>query len=637
MIRMLLVMLAAWASLLSGCFNASPSAAGGATETETGTAQVTGTVKWPDGRPAASARIRLRPVDFLAKPGPGQKPNGKSTQDTVADDKGRFALDSVPAGNYVLESLLPEGHGALVRFAIAKAAARAALGSIAMQPTGILVGTVRFSDSTLGPAAVTVYGLDRVAQADSATGRFTLADMPQGVFTLNASSSVAFAIAGDFPGITVEGRKTTDVGVLLLTKVLKQGFSVVDGKLILQGVTGGNPVFYDNDFCRNMIDNEFIWALASQGKLDLRGNLATPVRRDTIPINTEDFSEWTREARICRLAGMRNIPEPMLGATRKLSLPPSGKWEDIIPESNAGIRLLVSEARKASVEKPLLVLTGGALTSEADAVLLDPSIADKMVIFGVYNQSTNGRDSLANLIVAKRCRFIEFGRNYGWGGANPVSTRPLPTNWVGQRIRAFRDTADPAKFFTDLGPSAFLANPSAWKSAQSANFVAAPMTVTLGGLPPFDLIDIPPEANDWALMENEFFAAVTASETYHPWPVPGLIEAVSFRAMSGVVIDTLAGESETVRFPAEGDWAEFALESAASGAFDLVLEYKSDSSAQTRITGPDGALGPQLTLAPGSAWSEIRTRIQLAKGVQVVRLTGALGTWRLGRIRIEIP
>lgn len=620
--------------LLAGCFMDSPSV-GGSTETETGSAQLSGEVKWPDGRPAVGVRTRLRRTDFLAGGIPGISDSGRILADTVTDSEGRYAFIRIRAGEYQVEAVYSEGFGAVDRFTVPPQVARIELEDLVLQYTFTVTGRVRFSDSTLGPAIVHVLGTEHSAMADSATGVFFLRDIPPGIFDLRVSTPMPFFPAKDFPGKALESPASFDLGDLVLDKGIKQEFSMADGKVTLAGIDGSNPILYDNDLATNTWDNELLWALASLGRIDLRGNLVTMVARDTQALDAAGFfPSWVEEARRCRLAGMRNIPEPILGSTRKLILPASGRWQDIIPEPNPAVMLLLSEARKASVAKPLVVLAKGALTTIAQALLLDPYIADRMVVFGVYNHGQNGKDSLASYLVARKCRFVEWGRDYYWSGPDP-SPSPLPGNRLGLDLAASRDTTvQPLMFFADYSALAFLMDNKAWTTARGAQVLAPPLHVALVGAGPSDFIDIPIEANDWGLMDRFFFATLADSGAYHPWPVPGAIAGVSFRSMSGVALDSVAGEGEIVSAIDPGDWMEYALEAPSDGNFDLVLRYRGITAARVEISGQAGSTA-SLDLAAGTGWAETRIRLTLVKGAQKVRLATASGTWQLGRLRWE--
>jgi hypothetical protein len=579
--------------------------------------------------------VALRPDDFVADSSGSLPRGGGGSWDTATDASGRFGFRKSSSGAFAVEAQDGEGHAAMLRFTIAASVDHVDLDPLVLRPTVHLIGRVRFADSSLYPAFVQVPGTVHSAAADSATGAFDLRGMPQGDFDLLVSTALPFFPAKEFPVRLPAGSASVDVGDLILEKALKQDFAAAGGVLSLDGIGAENPILYDNDFCSNTWDNEFLWALASAGRIDLRGGLATRIMRDSTLPFPEDFSAWAREAEICRLSGMRNIPQTLLGATRKLALPANGRWEDIVPESNPGIEFLLAEARKASAAKPLIVLEGGTPTSVANAILLDPSIADRMVVFGTYNQDLNGRDSLATFLVAKKCRFVEWGRDYRWAGAGRPAN-PIAGNRMGLRLAASRDTTKAVRdFFADFAGLAYLADPHAWKTARGARLVSPPMNVTLGVEGTFDFVDIPQEANDWALMEQVFFATLGDSTTYHPWPVPGTIAGVSFRNMSGVSADSVAGEGDIARDIGPGDWMDFPLEPASEGNYDLTLRYQCDAQARVRAVGQDAASAAELQLAAGAAWNEEQIRIHLKRGPQLLRLSTAEGAWKLSRLRLD--
>lgn len=50
---------------------------------------------------------------------------------------------------------------------------------------------------------------------------------------------------------------------------------VRDGAVHIRGVGPDNPVLYDNDWWFDVFDNNYLWAQASLGKVDLRGNVVS--------------------------------------------------------------------------------------------------------------------------------------------------------------------------------------------------------------------------------------------------------------------------------------------------------------------------------------------------------------------------
>ncbi|MBN8417620.1 MAG: hypothetical protein J0L73_01745 [Verrucomicrobia bacterium] len=70
-----------------------------------------------------------------------------------------------------------------------------------------------------------------------------------------------------------------------------------------------------------------------------------------------------------------------------------------------------TEARKATPEKPLLLICGGPLTTAANALLLAPDIASRIIVFNILvtHYGYNGKDGWAAYIVAKQTRYVDWG------------------------------------------------------------------------------------------------------------------------------------------------------------------------------------------------------------------------------------
>lgn len=196
-------------------------------------------------------------------------------------------------------------------------------------------------------------------------------------------------------------------------------YSIRDGAVRIAGVGPGNPIIYDNDWWFDVFDNNYLWAQASLGEADLRGNIVS-----------RDMWEWQKgylypmgkcvedaekALKFARGAGLKNIPDLTLGSDRVLERPESGKIEDTIAHPTPGSRLIVAEARKASPEKPLLIVAGGPLTTVANALLSAPEIAPNLMVFNLtVAGGYNGKDAWSPLIVAKRTRLVDWATGTFW-------------------------------------------------------------------------------------------------------------------------------------------------------------------------------------------------------------------------------
>jgi hypothetical protein len=189
------------------------------------------------------------------------------------------------------------------------------------------------------------------------------------------------------------------------------------------------PVIHDNDTVIDVYTEDYLMALASAGDIQLVGlttsssvapyNRFVPVEdfesdAPVLPNRLNFVRNRAHGVRLARDSGFRNIPEPVVGIKGHLEEPASGTIEDTRPHNTPGSRLIVETARLCTPDRPLVVVMGGPLSAAADAYLLDPSIADKMVIawlggdhnsMGDYNGAC---DWWAAYIAACRLRLVQF-------------------------------------------------------------------------------------------------------------------------------------------------------------------------------------------------------------------------------------
>jgi hypothetical protein len=170
---------------------ASPLTGGSASE---GEAKVTGRVVYAaTGDPAADCSVKLRPAAFLKDT--SRLPLNRSVvraTDRFTDESGYFAIDSVDTGNFAVEINDRQSYAVLIRFHNTGDSSAISLTIDSLRPTGTIAGTSPSFVSASGNAFVQVYGLDRVAKIDLATGTFTVPDVPAGLYSLHISSSVQF-------------------------------------------------------------------------------------------------------------------------------------------------------------------------------------------------------------------------------------------------------------------------------------------------------------------------------------------------------------------------------------------------------------------------------------------------------------
>lgn len=313
---------------------------------------------------------------------------------------------------------------------------------------------------------------------------------------------------------------TTASGVVPEHTVTEQGVR-------LKGVEPGNPILYDNDWWFDVFDNNYLWAQASLGKADLRGNIVTLDMWDWQKGYHYKMQQCVDDAnkalKLARDSGLRNIPDLTLGSDRVLERPTSGRIEDTVAHPTPGSRLIVAESRKASPDKPLLIVVGGALTTVANALLTDPDIAPNIVVFGltVSYYGYNGKDGWSTYIVAKRAPLVEWGTRAFWDRDSVFRAEHfdvLPDNPFTQDMKRFiRTDLGRANQLGDGAPLVWLHNPRCWKGAKVRRAVwRDPATdfVEVAEGEGGDVLEIPKTQTDLAECRREFFRVLTNPDLY---------------------------------------------------------------------------------------------------------------------------
>jgi hypothetical protein len=621
-------MSAFWLAAGSGCLF---EGRGGGTETES---QVAGRAVNDNGGPAAFARVTLRPADYLSDLVSSEHVQA-GVRDTVTDGQGRYGFKDLPAGAYRVEIGGTESGGAINDFFLPESGKGKTLAPDTLRPRGSIAGSIASDSDSQDANFVQVFGMERLVQTDP-QGNFILYSMPQGVYDLRVSSHQAFRREAVRRNVAVQAGQRTTLEPVVLAKEAKLSFRIDSGAVRITGLDSTNPVIFDNERWDNGPDDEYIWAKASAGSLDLRGNIVT-----------RDFHTGTgmdgqlRRARQelweARMAGFANLPEITLGATAKLAWPDSGFLEDIPSMPSAGSELIVAEARKATPEKPLLVVVGGPLTTVANAYLTDPSIAPRMIVAGTFTYGMQPEDTVANYLVARKCRFLQWARDYVWAGKTDTSLiRGIPPTLMGERVRAFLFANAKSLPFGDIAPVVYLFHPQVWKSADIVKVNRA-MEVRPASDITFDFVDIPFLANDWSGYGPEFFGALANPRAYHALSLPGRMEAEAYTAASKAIFQP-ADSSTGNEFGmyADGGYTEHRIASAG-GSFQAKIRYRSTGGAKLDIAVDRGPSAASITLPATPDWTEADGTLALDPGEHVLRVTVSGGTAALDRIDFSHP
>lgn len=625
------------AALLWACAQDPSRVAGGSTDTDTG-AKITGLVLDASGKPAAGADVSLRPKSYLAqdptlpdttaararvlerlskRASSGSAASLAAQRDARCDSAGRYTLDSVAPGEFVLEARL-SGSSAARAVSLPKETSMLPQAALTLAPSGAIDGSAFLSDSLPGPIAIRILGLERAVPADTATGRFTLADVPAGTWTVHVSSPIPFMQPRE-ASLTVRAGATVPAGPVSLGKRLKQDFVLEGGRVRIPGLDSTNPVILENGDYVNPVDGAWYWAKASVGSLDLRGIVVTYGRDSGEAAVQANLARARNLVRLARLGGLREIPDPVAGARRPLSATPGAQRGEV----DDGARLIVREALKATPEKPLVYVSSGSLTTAAVALLLHPSIGDRLLVLGASHGGPNGADPAAIAWIAERARLVEWSRDYLW--EDPAGPKRSPDVFTGDRfgetlrthaIRADSSLVWSQAFYGDFGAAVQLFR-GVWTGAAKVSLAGPPMQAAASTDAAADFVDIPAGATDWKLIHEEFHAAVTSAAAYHPHELPGLLEAEAWKLRAGAVLDS-AESGEGVAWSGTGGSVDYSVGVKAGGAYGLEIRYRSVAAARLQLTLGGNPLA-NLDLAPAPGWATAMLPLTLPAGTHSLR------------------
>jgi hypothetical protein len=293
-------------------------------------------------------------------------------------------------------------------------------------------------------------------------------------------------------------------------------YSVEDGTVRLKGVGPDNPILYDNDWWFDVFDNNYLWAQASLGNARLRGNIVSRDMWDWQKGYQYSMEASVKDAgkalHLARSSGLKNIPDLTLGSDRVLIRPVSGRIEDTEAHPSDGSWLIVSEARKASPDKPLLVVAGGPLTTVANALLTNPEIGPNLVVFNLtVSGGYNGKDGWSPHIVIQRTRYVDWGGGQFWDRDSVFRAEHfagLPDNPFTEDMKRFiRTDLGRDNQLGDGAALVWLFQPKCWTVAKPFRSEYQGSSVRFLPVQPgekADLLVIPKSATDLKASREEF-------------------------------------------------------------------------------------------------------------------------------------
>jgi hypothetical protein len=220
-------------------------------------------------------------------------------------------------------------------------------------------------------------------------------------------------------------------------------------------VDARNPVIVANDSATDNWTGEYAMLLANSGGPPLAGIIVNPsVYWPDLAVNVDG---WNQLIAAARASGLRNIPDATGSAGVPLVRPADGAIEHTTPNMSDGAKLILDLSARLSVPSlPLVVVTGSHLTEVADAYLMDPTVADRVVVVSALGGEASGAsvmgwpngelDAWADWIVGQRFRYIQVNGYYEQAGDVPsAKVADLPGNafgaWMAAKVPSLKQIA----------------------------------------------------------------------------------------------------------------------------------------------------------------------------------------------------
>jgi len=219
------------------------------------------------------------------------------------------------------------------------------------------------------------------------------------------------------------------------------GTTVPRGKL---PVDARNPIILVNDGVYDNWQGEFALLMANGGGMTLAGMIVN-TGGNTPDINA-NIDGWRKLVAAARASGMRSVPDPITSIGPPLTRPANGQFASTSANHSEGAQLILETSSHLSLPyRPLAVVCGGRLTDVADAFLIDPTVAQRVVVVASLGSLTtsgaamgppNGEmDPWADAIVTSSYRFVQISSFYDQLTDVPTSQLgSLPTNAFGDWI-----------------------------------------------------------------------------------------------------------------------------------------------------------------------------------------------------------
>lgn len=187
----------------------------------------------------------------------------------------------------------------------------------------------------------------------------------------------------------------------------------IHGITVKKGQEITNPVIYDNDVFDDVFDDEWMYAMVALKKMNLVGLIVTPVLTDFWTFSRPEWIKTAYESRDYALSSCVNterIPEITIGTEAENEKAGEYKYSK---GAELYVRLINDQYTK-DPSRPLIINIGGQAATLATAYGLDPSIAEKCIVYYTDAKVYNGHYKWASQIVCQNFRVINWGDDNWW-------------------------------------------------------------------------------------------------------------------------------------------------------------------------------------------------------------------------------
>jgi len=214
-------------------------------------------------------------------------------------------------------------------------------------------------------------------------------------------------------------------------------------------VDARNPIIlYQDDWSADWL-GEYAFLLANAGEVNLVGLVINASKTwNNLAANTSGWNGLIQDA---QQSGLKNLPTLTSSAGGVLTRPDDGVIESTKPNNSAGAKLIVSVSRTlvptASSPK-VAIVAGTSLTDIADAYLIDPTVAQRVVVianvghwydegYALMNSVNGDLDPWASWIVGHRFTYAQVSTGYDQTqDLTDEQVANLPANALTARIKS---------------------------------------------------------------------------------------------------------------------------------------------------------------------------------------------------------